>query len=169
MARRFSGIWLGLVGLGLAACQPSSPTPPALIPAVGDQIATAIRAADAPVVLLNLWATWCVPCREEFPDLIKLEQQYRDRGLKVVLVSWDLDPAVAQKFLAAHGVDFPSYIKSDDQNDQAFMETLEPKWTGAFPATFIYDATGQLRQHWEGKRSYTDFETAVLAVLNPEP
>ena len=80
-------------------------------------------------------------------------------------MSWDADPAEARAFLAAQGVEDPSYIKSDDQNDPAFIEALEPAWSGAFPTTLIYDARGGLKYHWEGKRTYAEFEQAVREVL----
>jgi thiol-disulfide isomerase/thioredoxin len=113
----------------------------------------AVREPGAKVVLVNMWASWCGPCRQEFPDLVKLARNYRERGLRVVLVSWDDKAGDAQKFQQKQGVDFPSYIKSGDQSDTKFIEVFEPQWTGEFPATMIYDGTSKLRYYWEGKRS----------------
>ncbi len=126
-----------------------------------------VRTPGAKVVVVNMWATWCVPCREEFPDLVNLERNYRDHGLRMVLVSWDAEAAVARPFLAKQGVGFPSHLKTSQQGDTKFIEEFEPQWSGAFPATMIYDGAGKLRHFWEGKRSYAEFEEKVLDVLKP--
>ena len=99
---------------------------------------------------------------------MKLAKTYRDRGLRVVFVSWDADEAVTRRFLAQQGVDFPSYIKAESERDPAFIDAIEPRWTGAFPATMIYDGTGKARNFWEGMASYAQLEQRVLEVLNQQ-
>lgn len=139
---------------------------PAVIPAGAEELLRAVRAEGARAVLVNVWATWCMPCREEFPHLLRLRREYGPRGLRVILVSGDFDsemPAVV-RFLEEQGVDFPTYIKSG--KDMEFIDALEPRWSGALPATFIYDARGSLRHFWEHKASYATFEQRVLEVLN---
>jgi thiol-disulfide isomerase/thioredoxin len=124
-----------------------------------------VRRPGARAVLVNVWATWCGPCREEFPDLLRLERELRDRGLRVVLVSADFDdqlPAV-RRFLASHDVDFPSYIKTGD--DMEFINRLEPRWSGALPATLIYDGAGTPRRFWEGMATYDTLRSRVLEVM----
>jgi thiol-disulfide isomerase/thioredoxin len=124
-----------------------------------------VRAPGAKAVVLNVWATWCDPCREEFPDLVRLGHEYAWRGVRMVLVSSDFDsekPAVT-KFLAAQGVDFATYIKSG--SDMTFINGLNPRWTGALPATFVYDGQGRLRDFWEGKASYAKMEEHLRRVL----
>ena len=76
----------------------------------------------------------------------------------------DQAPAV-RKFLAAQGVDGLSYIKSGD--DMEFINGLDPDWSGALPASFVFDASGQLRSFWEGAADYRKFETEVKKVLPP--
>jgi thiol-disulfide isomerase/thioredoxin len=125
----------------------------------------AVRAPGAKATLVNIWATWCVPCREEFPDLVRLERTYRDRGLRVLFVCADFDSEMpaARRFLAEHGVTYPSYFKTGD--DMKFIDALSPKWSGALPATVLYDAAGTRRDSWEGQASYATFESKVNAVL----
>jgi thiol-disulfide isomerase/thioredoxin len=146
----------------LAGCQRSLPP---LTPVTSAELKEVIRRAGTPVVLVNMWATWCGPCRDEFPDLVKLQRAYANRGLKIVFVSWDTEVAVAQKFLAAQGVDYPSFIKSDKESDPQFIDGIEPRWSGAFPATMVYDAAGRLRAFFEGKKSYAEFESTVRRIL----
>jgi len=83
--------------------------------------------------------------------LVRVAHKYQDRGLKVILVSADFDTEIAatKQFLAAQGVDFPSYIKAE--KDQAFIDALDKRWTGALPATFIYDGAGNQQDFLGGK------------------
>ena len=75
-------------------------------PVTAADIQKMIRDSGAKAVLVNMWATWCGPCREEFPGLVSVAHKYQGQGLRVLLVSADTDtdlPAV-KKFLAEHGV-----------------------------------------------------------------
>ncbi len=141
---------------------------PVLIPATAARVLEEARRPGARVVLVNVWATWCEPCREEFPDLMKLRRAWADRGLRLVLVSgdFDADRGDVLRFLSANGVDFPSYIKSG--GDMAFINGLDRRWSGAIPATFLYDASGRLRDFWEGKADYTTMERRVEDVASKE-
>jgi hypothetical protein len=85
-----------------------------------------------------------------------------------VFVSWDADVNTAQRFLASQGVDFPSFIKDGSESDPRFIDGIEPKWSGALPATLLYDGHGTLRDFREGKGTYAEFEKMVLEVTNPQ-
>lgn len=141
---------------------------PEIRPATAEQILEAVRAPGAQVVMVNVWATWCAPCREEFPEMMRLYSRYEDRGLRLVLVSADFDDQLgpARQFLAQNGVDFPTFLKTGD--DMRFINSLEPRWTGALPATLVYDGHGVLRHFWEGKASFDKFEQSVLDVIQSD-
>jgi len=132
-----------------------------------DSIRRVISAnAGAKGTLVNVWASWCQPCRYEFPEIVKLARAYEAQGLHVVFVSADFteDLPNARNFLAEQGVDWPTYYKTGD--DQAFINALDPKWSGALPGTFVFDAHGVLRDSWEGKATYAAFEKRVRPVLS---
>jgi thiol-disulfide isomerase/thioredoxin len=134
-------------------------------PATADQLLSVVGAPGARVVLLNVWATWCTPCREEFPDLLRIEREFRPRGLRLVLVSGDFDselPAVKQ-FLAAHGVEFLTYLKQGD--DMHFINGLDARWSGALPATLLYDGAGHRLWFHEGKMTYDTLKTRIDQAL----
>jgi thiol-disulfide isomerase/thioredoxin len=153
----------------LTGCgEPKNLVLPAVTPATSKEVLAATHDSGAKAVLVNLWASWCGPCRMEFPDLVKLQKDYAARGLKVVFVSWDDTPEIAAKFLAKQGVTSASFIKSNAQGDQSFVESLSPKLTGAIPATLIYDGTGKLRDMWEGSVTYEEFAQKVNAVLGEQ-
>jgi thiol-disulfide isomerase/thioredoxin len=154
--------WLGL----LAGC--SRPMPQ-VTPATSAEVLNAVRAPGSKVVLLNLWASWCGPCREEFPDLVRLQKKYADRGLKIVFVSWDDTAEEAARFLAKQGMREPSFIKNSAESDQVFFEKIEPKLTGVFPTTVLYDGAGKLRSVWEGAVTYAQLEQAINPILKGQP
>jgi thiol-disulfide isomerase/thioredoxin len=134
-------------------------------PVTSADIQKAVRESGAKVVLVNIWATWCEPCRQEFPGLVSVAHKYQGQGLKVLLVSADLEtelPAV-KKFLAERGVEFPAYLKAE--KDQEFIDGMGKQWEGALPATFLYDGTGKLRDFWEGETAFSVFEQRVVKIL----
>jgi thiol-disulfide isomerase/thioredoxin len=140
-------------------------TAAALAPITAHELLDEVRHAGAPVVLVHLWATWCPPCREEFPLVVELQRKYRDRGLKVLLVSADTatNLEAVQEFLARHGVDYLTFIKA--QNDQAFIAGLGGKWQGELPSSLFFDAEGTLRTWWPGPGDRARFEEAIQALL----
>jgi thiol-disulfide isomerase/thioredoxin len=130
-------------------------------------LAQAIAGKKGKVVLVNFWATWCVPCRKEFPDLVRLQKTYAGKGLAVVGVSTDLSkdlPAV-EKFLAETKPDFPNYRKKSGGDDQIFIEAVDPKWGGELPFSVLYDRNGKKARVLSGGRSYSDFERDIASLL----
>ncbi|MFQ5670271.1 MAG: TlpA family protein disulfide reductase [Acidobacteriota bacterium] len=136
-----------------------------LIPASGAEVLRLVRQADGEVTLLNIWATWCLPCKKEMPDILRFRQAYKGRGLRVILVSADFDTerAGVLQFLEALGVDFPTYIKTG--GDMEFINALDPAWTGVLPASFLFDAQGKRRDFWEGAIDSAGLEQKVQALI----
>jgi thiol-disulfide isomerase/thioredoxin len=118
------------------------------------------------VVLVNFWATWCVPCREEFPSLFRLQAAFHPR-LQVLGVSTDFArerPAV-EKFLAEQKPNFPNYHKRPGGDDEDFIEAVDPKWGGELPFSVLFDRDGRKVKVLSGKQSYADFEREVRRLL----
>jgi thiol-disulfide isomerase/thioredoxin len=138
-------------------------------PATLEQVRQAIRAPGARAVLVNVWATWCAPCREEFPDLMRIRKEYRERGLRLVLVSADADTAIpaVRQFLDAEGVNFLTYLKQGA--DMPFIDGLDSLWSGALPATLLYDGAGNRLWFHEGKTSYDTLNTRIEGMLAAPP
>ncbi|MBI4178868.1 TlpA family protein disulfide reductase [bacterium] len=115
-------------------------------------------------VLVNIWATWCAPCVEEFPDLVKLQRDHAG-SLQVLFVSADFDdqrPGVVS-FLEKQGVDWETFFKTE--NDQDFIPAVWPEWSGALPATLLYDKNGRVVEFWEGAPERGEIESAVRELL----
>lgn len=125
-----------------------------------------VKQSDAEITVVNFWATWCVPCVEEFPAYVKLDRTLDDRGVEVMFISTDF-PKQKQKvveFLADHGVTGTSYLKTG--NTTEFVNGFSEEWSGAVPATFVYGSDGALLAFWEGKVSYKELKSRVTKHLD---
>lgn len=156
---------LALIALLGAAKASDAPVPK---PADLAAVLAAVRAPGARAVLVNLWATWCDPCREEMPDLIRFYRAHRGEGLRLILVSAD-DPDSQKdvaRFLAEAGAGgAQAFIKTGD--DMAFINGLDPRWSGALPASFLYDGHGRQRQFWPGRVTLPDLDAALAHLADP--
>ena len=173
--------WLALAMTALAAVSPAAPagaaTAVAQTPAGAElpEILTAVRSPGARAVLVNVWATWCDPCRQEMPDLIRFYRDHREDGLRLVLVSADDEENRAEvaRVLAEAGLpaDALSFIKRGD--DMKFINGLDRHWSGALPASFLFDGRGRKRHTWGGPVSYRVLERGTAGLLaapaTPEP
>ena len=118
-------------------------------------------------VLINLWATWCTPCLKEIPVLIRLRENYRDRGLKLIAISMD-DPAdrdsLVIPFTLEHFPNFQTYQRGETEMDR-LVSVIDPAWNEVLPTSYLITRDGQLHKVLFGGKSYEDFEQALLEVL----
>jgi thiol-disulfide isomerase/thioredoxin len=130
-----------------------------------EDLSAIINNSDRPV-LINVWATWCLPCREEFPDLVKLSKTYKNKVL-VVGISVDDQEVLDSKvipFIKNQKADFAVYLLKVVEPED-FINLLNKKWSGAIPATFIYDKKRNQKEMLIGKQSYESFEEALKKVI----
>jgi thiol-disulfide isomerase/thioredoxin len=118
------------------------------------------------VVLFDFWATWCEPCRAEMPVLVKMMAQLAPKGLSVITVSADEpeDNALAVEFLKKAGYDGPAYLKTA-KSDDAFINSIDAKWSGALPAKFLYDRSGKKAKSFIGETEKTELEPEIKKLL----
>jgi thiol-disulfide isomerase/thioredoxin len=112
------------------------------------------------VVIINFWATWCGPCRAEIPDLVALQQKYRDR-MQVIGISQDESaPEVVRRFAAQFHINYPVVMMTPE------LEKLFPG-IGALPTSFIVDRESRIVQKHVGmlRAATTELETRSLAGL----
>jgi thiol-disulfide isomerase/thioredoxin len=128
-----------------------------------DGRAVSTAALRGKVVLVNFWATWCPPCREEIPDLVKLQARYKDT-LQIIGIAQDSGSVQdVKRFAAEHGMNYPTILSSPE------IEALFPP-VSALPTSFFLDKDGRLAQKHVGmlNASLTDLETQALAGTNPD-
>jgi cytochrome c biogenesis protein CcmG/thiol:disulfide interchange protein DsbE len=164
---RFSAIATALLAVGAAPSGQRAVTksrPPILVANL-KQVQDAIRKPGARAVLVNMWATFCEPCREEMPALLRVFRAREARGLRLVLVSADDEEnrVEVQRVLGGLGVNFPTYLKTGD--DMAFINGIDQRWTGALPASFLFDGQGQIRQFWPGQVTAREVEPRIDELL----
>lgn len=125
-----------------SAATPAATTNVTLERADKSQLAAAIQAHAGQVVFVDFWATWCGPCKEQFPHTVELAHKYKDQGLAVISVSCD-DPdgeAGALEFLKSKGADFENLISTHGIDTIDVLEIAG----GALPHYRIYDRQGKL-------------------------
>ncbi len=118
------------------------------------------------VVLVNFWATWCEPCRKEMPELSKMYNALKAKGLELITISADEpeDEKAAIAFLAKAGIGDPAYLKQA-KNDDKFINGIDAKWSGALPALILYDKTGKKVKVWIGETDLKQLEAEIRKLL----
>lgn len=123
-----------------------------------------LRALSGSVVVLDFWASWCVPCRQSFPFLDSLQREHRDDGLRVVALSLDEDPADAAAFRSAQPATFTVV------RDPALLAG-ERFQIAALPTTLLIDRQGQVVARFEGADAavHEQLRVAVERLLAGQP
>ncbi len=122
-------------------------------------------------LLVNFWATWCSPCRQEFPDLVKIDAEYRGRSLlDFVIVSAD-DAAELKtgvpKFLREMRARMPAYLLNTSDMEAAIAQ-VDPTWGGELPATFIFDRQGTLVFKHTGLIAAAELRAAIEKAVTAD-
>lgn len=125
-----------------------------------------VASAKGKVLLVDFWATWCSACRAEMPELIKLNKKLQARGFQLTLISADEQEQAADalKVVKQAGAPMPSYLKQA-KNDEKFINSIDPKWSGALPGLFLYDKTGRKVQSFIGETGMKTLEAAIEKLL----
>ncbi len=148
MKALMASLLLGFAALGLSA-QAAAPAVPG--PAPDWQLprldggSLGLAELRGQVVLIDFWASWCVPCRLSLPALRALQQDYAGQGLRVVTISVDEDRAAAQRFQQRYGADLVALHDADGRVAAAYGLI-------GMPSSFIIDPQGQLVLRHEGFR-----------------
>ena len=143
---------------------------PAVVAVDADGLQALLKRDDAKPLLVNYWATWCEPCRDEFPDLVKIDTAYRSKGLDFIAVTLD-DLADIKtgvpKFLREMHAQMPVYLLNLSDPEPA-IKMVDPKWGGALPATFLYNAKGEVVYKSLGRIKDDELRAAIEKVMSHE-
>jgi thiol-disulfide isomerase/thioredoxin len=114
-------------------------------------------------LLVNFWATWCDPCRDEFPDLVKIDSEYRPRAMDFVTVSLDDFSDIktsVPKFLGLMKATMPAYLLNVSDPEPA-IDMVDKGWSGSLPATFLYNAKGEVVYKHFGRVDPNELRAAI--------
>lgn len=110
------------------------------------------------VVLVNLWATWCPPCRAEMPTLSKFYKKYREHGFELIAINQEETLDVVQPFVDEFELPFPVWLDLEYQAEKKFK-------TVNLPSSYVIDRTGQVRLLWIGEITYKRLEEFVSDII----
>ncbi|HEV8539486.1 MAG TPA: TlpA disulfide reductase family protein [Bacteroidota bacterium] len=127
-----------------------------------------MRRDSGNVILVNAWATWCKPCREEMPALVRLKQNLRKKNFTLIILSadeTDILESDVRPMLKQLGVGFQSYIMND--KPETFMSAMNPESNAAFalPTTYVHNTQGKLVDMMVGDKTYKVFRDAVTKLM----
>ena len=165
--RRLLSLVAVLVALGMVAGCEHKVRPYQTVTAADVQDIIVAHAKKGEVVLLNLWATWCEPCRAEFPALVRIDEEYRDKGLVIIGLSVDEPEDVdtqVKPFVEEIGAKFQILVKAPGDPDR-FMRQLHSNLSGGLPETILYARDGNPRLILRGEQTYARFREHVERSL----
>jgi len=126
---------------------------------------------DTRPLLVNFWATWCDPCREEFPDLVKIDQDYGLKKLNFVAISLDDVTEIkteVPKFLKEMKATMPVVLLNVNDPEPA-IKHVDVAWTGQLPATYLYDHQGKIIFKHFGRIKPDELRAAIDKAISSKP
>ncbi len=120
-----------------------------------------LKAYRGKVVLLNFWATWCAPCQLEMPRFVSWQSQYGSRGLQVIGISMDDDPAPVRNLCAKLNMNYPVAM-GDEKIGELYGRVL------GLPVTYLIDSNGEVRAEFRGETDLSAIEKKIKMLL-PRP
>jgi thiol-disulfide isomerase/thioredoxin len=118
-------------------------------------------------LVVNFWATWCEPCRDEYPLIVELAREFKPQGITVLGIDMDddSDMNLVRRFIAKNQPPFPNYRQKPGINLDAFYDGVNPQWKGTMPQTIFYGRDGNIAGFFLGTRPRAEFEQAFRATL----
>jgi thiol-disulfide isomerase/thioredoxin len=159
VARALAVAVLLCAGTALAAIPPARTVTP-------DEFARELAALRGNVVMVNVWATWCVPCLKEVPDLLQVEQELGGRGFVLLGLSIDEpgDLARVESFRQKYFAGFRTLVRDTSDMDAA-VSVVDPAWNEIVPTTYLIGAGGRTLSRIQGKKTLAEFRAAALDAL----
>jgi thiol-disulfide isomerase/thioredoxin len=147
------------------AAQAAKVTDPVIVDLAGyQQILAKFRGKP---LVVNFWATWCEPCRDEYPLIVELAAEFKPQGVSVVGINMDddSDMNLVRRFIARTQPHFPNYRQKPGIDLDAFYQSVNPAWKGTMPQTIFYSRDGHIGGYFLGTRPRPVFEQAFRDLL----
>lgn len=116
-----------------------------------------VNGSSARVVLVSFWATWCGPCLEEMPNLMRLRREYSEEDVAIIAVSFDFDPEAYRRYLEANPVDFSAYLGTEELMTDLGIEGIPELW--------LMDRCGTALGGINGLADYEELDRTVREAL----
>jgi thiol-disulfide isomerase/thioredoxin len=133
---------------------------------IGEVLSRINQTSDT-VLVLNFWATWCVPCIEELPDFIKLEKDLANQPVKFVYLSLDFKKNLTgklQPFLKKNEIT-SEVLLLDEPDYNSWIDKISVDWQGAIPATVVIDRKNKSQTFHEGSLNYNELKTIIQKYI----
>ena len=143
-------------------------TPPVVVaPIDTEALKTLLTQQRQRPLLVNFWATFCDPCRDEFPDLVKIDKDFRPQALEFVTVSLDdmsdINTTVPQ-FLGSMKATMPAYLLNVSDPEPA-INLVDASWRGDLPATYLYNEKGEIVFKHIGRVKAEELRSAIEKLV----
>jgi thiol-disulfide isomerase/thioredoxin len=125
-----------------------------------------IQNRNGKLLFINFWATWCVPCKEEFPDLVKIYNENKNSDFEFLSISVDLPSEIEIKvkpFLQDQSAEFPVVVVEEKRSED-IINLINPEWNGAVPVTVIYDEKGNRIEFISEAKDYEYFNKSIIKI-----
>ena len=153
---------LAVAPAGLASGQQD---PGILVPMDRNTLRGELSASEGRVVLVNLWATWCMPCLREIPDLLALETELPASDFRLLAISMDdaYSEGWVTEFKAKHFPTLVSFINAELDMD-TLVSVIDPVWNETLPTSYIFNRDGEVVKKVQGKKATAFFREQLLAA-----
>jgi peroxiredoxin len=142
---------------------PNSPDPNEKAPALAgpglDGKTVDLSGFAGKIVLVDFWATWCDPCKEEIPDLVKMRDRLKDKGFEILSVSMDeAGEKAVKKFIVKQPISYPIVINGGERAPQGWD-------VPGLPTAYLVGRHGEILKRWFGEKDMPELESDVNAAL----
>lgn len=127
------------------------------------------RKSDS-VYVINFWATWCKPCTEEMPDLLRVQREYASENMSLILISLDLPSMISTrlpKFISDYNIE-SEVLLLDDPDANKWIPLVDESWSGSIPATLIYAPAKNYRDFHEGIITYSELKNKIATLIKTQ-
>ena len=160
-----TSIFIFLLLAGLISCKKEEAQILSVKTYTFNELKPLLEKNDGKTYIINFWATWCAPCVKELSYFEKINQEYSDKNVEVLLVSLDFPKQVEKKLIPFIN---KRKLKSEvvllnDINENVWIKAIDESWSGAIPATIIYNKNN--RKFYEQSFDYRTLKNELLTFL----